>query len=125
MNKDNTELQRITKVLDELKNNEIGKSVNFCNRKRIINPFELVMSLITALGDQSVYTVTDLHRYFVKLTKTDVQNKPFYNQLSKPEGKNEPTYWATNLDREQFSANAVIKVYKLRWQIELLFKEWK
>ena len=85
MNKDNTELQRITKVLGELKINEIGKKVNFCNRKRIIKPFELVMSLITALGDKSVDTVTDLHRYFVKLTETDVQYKPFHNQLSKPE----------------------------------------
>ncbi len=28
------------------------------------------MSLITALGDKSVDTVTDLHRYFVKLTET-------------------------------------------------------
>ncbi len=85
MNKDNTELLQITKVLNELKINEIGKNVNFCNRKRIIKPFELVMSLITALGDKSVNTVTDLHRYFVKLTETDVQYKPFHNQLSKPE----------------------------------------
>ena len=312
MSKDNTELQRITKVLNELKINEKGKEVNFCSRKRIIKPFELVMSLITALGDKSVDTVTDLHRYFVNLTETDVQYKPFHNQLSKPEfvelikeligeavhdwqqqvlgtdvelsafkgiilqdgssfavhdslqdifkgrftkispaavevhvswdvlqgypeqisispdsqaeydflpeaetlvnnlfladrgyfklsyldeidqaggsyvvrakttvnpivvagfnkngkplkrfqgikqkavkkyirrsgivdmdvkgktsyrliaswpkGKDEPTYWATNLDREQFSAEAVIKLYQLRWQIELLFKEWK
>ena len=43
------------------------------------------MSLITALGDKSVDTVTYLHRYFVKLTETDVQYKPFHNQLSKPE----------------------------------------
>jgi hypothetical protein len=85
MNKDNTELQQITKVLSEFKINEIGKRVNFCNRKRIIKPFELVMSLITALGDKSVDTVTDLHRYFVKLTETDVQYKPFHNQLSKPQ----------------------------------------
>ena len=82
---DNTELQQITKVLDELKINDIGKNVNFCNRKRIIKPFELVISLITALGDKSINTVSDLHRYFVKLTETDVQYKPFHNQLSKPE----------------------------------------
>ena len=82
---DNTELQQITKVLGELKINEIGKNVNFCNRKRVIKPFELLMSLITALGDKSVDTIADLHRYFVKLTETDVQYKPFHNQLSKPE----------------------------------------
>lgn len=41
--------------------------------------------LITALGDKSVDALTDLHRYFVKLTETDVQYKPFHNQLSEPE----------------------------------------
>ena len=85
MNKHNTELNKITKVLNDFNINEIGKTSRFCSRKRIIKPFELVMSLITALGDKSVSTVTDLHRYFVKLTETDVQYKPFHNQLSKPE----------------------------------------
>ena len=85
MNKHNTELNKITKVLNDFNINEIGKKIRFCSRKRIIKPFELVMSLITALGDKSVNTVTDLHRYFVKLTETDVQYKPFHNQLSKPE----------------------------------------
>ncbi|TYK64866.1 IS4 family transposase [Colwellia echini] len=85
MNKHNTELNKITKVLNDYNINEIGKEIRFCSRKRIIKPFELVMSLITALGDKSVSTVTDLHRYFVKLTETDVQYKPFHNQLSKPE----------------------------------------
>ena len=85
MNIDNTELRQITEVLDELKINKIGKKVNFCNRKRIIKPFELVMSLLTALGDKPVDAITDLHRYFVELTGTDVQYKPFHNQLSKPE----------------------------------------
>lgn len=85
MNKYNTELNKITKVLNDFNINEIGKTSRFCSRKRIIKPFELVMSLITALGDKSINTVTDLHRYFVKLTETDVQYKPFHNQLSKPE----------------------------------------
>ena len=85
MNKHNTELNKITKVLNDFNINEIGKTSRFCSRKRIIKPFELVMSLITALGDKSVSTVTDLHRYFVRLTETDVQYKPFHNQLSKPE----------------------------------------
>lgn len=85
MKEHNTELNKITKVLNDFNINEIGKKIRFCSRKRIIKPFELVMSLITALGDKSVDTVTDLHRYFVKLTETDVQYKPFHNQLSKPE----------------------------------------
>jgi hypothetical protein len=32
---------------------------------------------------------------------------------------------ATNLDRTAFSAGAVQSLYRLRWQVELLFKEWK
>ena len=61
MNKDNTELQRITKALGELKINKIGKSSHFCSSKRIIKQFELVISLI-----KSVDAVTDVHRYFVQ-----------------------------------------------------------
>jgi hypothetical protein len=34
-------------------------------------------------------------------------------------------YLATNLDRATFPAAAVGQLYRLRWQIELLFKEWK
>lgn len=35
------------------------------------------------------------------------------------------TYLHTNLDRGEFSAHEVGLLYRLRWQIELLFKEWK
>jgi hypothetical protein len=34
-------------------------------------------------------------------------------------------YLHTNLPRATFSASEVSMVYKLRWQVELLFKEWK
>lgn len=33
--------------------------------------------------------------------------------------------WLTNLPREKFSCDDVMKLYRLRWQVELLFKEWK
>ena len=85
MQKQNTELRQLTEVLSEFKINEIGKTSKFCARERLIKPFQLVMSLITALGDKSVDTLSDLHRYFVNLTETDVRYKPFHNQLSKPE----------------------------------------
>ena len=39
------------------------------------------------------------------------------------EGK--PRYLVTNLNRAQFSTEQVADAYRLRWQIELLFKEWK
>ncbi|WP_425557308.1 transposase [Ferrimonas pelagia] len=33
--------------------------------------------------------------------------------------------WLTNLPRDQYPASDVMQLYRLRWQIELLFKEWK
>lgn len=36
-----------------------------------------------------------------------------------------PRYLVTNLPREQFSHEHVCDAYRLRWQIELMFKEWK
>lgn len=36
-----------------------------------------------------------------------------------------PRYLVTSLDRKSFSVMQVIDGYRLRWQIELLFKEWK
>ena len=35
------------------------------------------------------------------------------------------TRFATNLNRRQFSAALVTRLYRFRWQIELCFKEWK
>jgi hypothetical protein len=35
------------------------------------------------------------------------------------------TYLHTNLDRRTFTSDDVGTLYRLRWQIELLFKEWK
>jgi hypothetical protein len=34
-------------------------------------------------------------------------------------------YLATNLPPERYSVYEVAKAYRLRWQVELLFKEWK
>jgi hypothetical protein len=31
----------------------------------------------------------------------------------------------TNLDRERFPPDVLMQLYRLRWQVELLFKEWK
>ena len=40
-----------------------------------------------------------------------------------PRGK--PRYLLTNLDREHFTPQHISDGYRLRWQVELLFKEWK
>lgn len=41
------------------------------------------------------------------------------------EKEKRPRYLATNLPREAFSGEQVCDAYRLRWQIELMFKEWK
>lgn len=38
---------------------------------------------------------------------------------------NEPCIIATNLAREHYTADTILRLYRLRWQIELLFKEYK
>ena len=35
------------------------------------------------------------------------------------------TWLVTNLPRERYTAQAVGQLYRLRWQVELMFKEWK
>ena len=40
-------------------------------------------------------------------------------------GDNIPRYLVTNLDSEVFGPEDISDGYRLRWQIELLFKEWK
>lgn len=39
--------------------------------------------------------------------------------------KKEYRYLVTNLARERYSVGQITQAYRLRWQIELLFKEWK
>ena len=39
--------------------------------------------------------------------------------------KRQYRFLLTNLPRSRYTAKAVEQVYRLRWQIELLFKEWK
>jgi len=42
------------------------------------------------------------------------------------DGKRQDYHWyTTSLDPEVFSPEEVSEIYRLRWQIELLFKEWK
>jgi hypothetical protein len=36
-----------------------------------------------------------------------------------------PRYLITNLDASSFTAEHISDAYRLRWQVELLFKEWK
>ncbi len=39
--------------------------------------------------------------------------------------KKEYVYLITNLSRQEYTAEQIREIYRLRWQIELVFKEWK
>ena len=41
------------------------------------------------------------------------------------ETEERPRYLVTNLPRADFSLEQVCDAYRLRWQVELMFKEWK
>lgn len=56
-----------------------------------------------------------------------IKRKPFCCRLVVHTRPNDstPRYLVTNLERDQFSVSHISDAYRLRWQIELLFKEWK
>jgi len=64
----------------------------------------------------------------VRFTGKDLDDKQFECRLVvHPNLRSDetPRYLVTNLDAEDFSPEHISDGYRLRWQIELLFKEWK
>ena len=76
--------KKLKLILSETKLNQLGKITGFTKRERNITAFQLVSSLICALGDRQTDYLSDILRVFNQLTKQTVQYKPFYNQLAKP-----------------------------------------
>ncbi len=65
--------------------NALGKAVRLCLRRRAVTPFRLAMGLIEVFADAKVETIADIQRAFNALCGTNVQYKPFHNQLAKNE----------------------------------------
>ncbi len=63
--------------------NELGKLSRFCRREREITPFRLALSLIESLAEGSQKCIADVQRAFNALCGTEIQYKPFHNQLAK------------------------------------------
>ncbi len=63
--------------------NALGKAVGFCKRKRDITPYRLCLGLVEVFAAGKVETIADIHRAFNARCHTDVQYKPFHNQLAK------------------------------------------
>jgi len=82
--------KQATKLADQLKHvfseqalNERGKDVGFCKRERSITPYRLCLGLVEVMGMSKIESIADIHRSFNALCDTDVQYKPFHNQLAK------------------------------------------
>ena len=58
-----------------------------------------------------------------KIQLQSFECRPFIDTLKS--STKEFQYLATNLPPERYSVYEVAKAYRLRWQVELLFKEWK
>ncbi len=75
--------KQFKKIFAEDGLNELGTAVRFCLRKRAVTPFRLAMGLIEVFADSKVDSIADILRAFNALCKTNVQYKPFHNQLVK------------------------------------------
>lgn len=83
--KSNILSKKLKAVLSEKKLNKLGLQIGFAKRLRNIVPFQLVVSVIAALGEKETRHFSEIHRYFNQLTSKNVRYKPFHNQLAKPE----------------------------------------
>lgn len=77
--------KKLKVVLSKKKLNKLGKKIGFSQQLRQIVPFQLIVSMVTALGDKGTRYFSEIHRYFNQLTKKNIRYKPFHNQLTKPE----------------------------------------
>lgn len=75
--------QQLTRIFKGDKLNHMARQCKFMQRERKVEPFKLLLSIISALGSGRVETLADLQRSYNFLTEENVAYKPFHNQLSK------------------------------------------
>ncbi len=78
-----TVTRQFKRTFGEATLNELGKLSRMCRRKREVTPFRLALSLIESLSAGSHKCIADIQRGFNALCGTEVQYKPFHNQLAK------------------------------------------
>ena len=78
-----TWVRRFKQVLRSETVNALGRDVRFCRRERVITPFRLAMSLLSACATMRVESLADVQRCFNALFGPAVAYKPFHNQLAK------------------------------------------
>ena len=78
-----TVTMQFKRTFNEATLNEMGKAARLCQRERAVTPWRLMMSLVEALSSTTVDSIADIQRTFNALCATQVQYKPFHNQLVK------------------------------------------
>jgi len=81
--KANTITRQFKRTFGQETLNELGRISRFCRRERTVTPFRLALSLIETFATGSARCIADIQRGFNALCETDVQYKPFHNQLAK------------------------------------------
>ena len=76
--------QQLQAVIGEETHDKLGRETRYCEKKRLMTPLRMVLTVITCLGGRRVQFLADLHRQFNALFGTDVAYKPFHNRLAKP-----------------------------------------
>lgn len=105
--------------LARLARNMKKKNLSYVDKKVIIgtkNPVEV--RIILALAPQEVKQE--------RIRKANKQNKSYGHQTSQ-EFKQYAAFniYITNVEEDLLSADQIMKLYRVRWQIELVFKSWK
>jgi len=78
-----TVVNRFKRTFGEETLNGLGKLSRFCRRERTVTPHRLALSLIEMFASGPVKYIADLQRGFNALCASNVQYKPFHNQLAK------------------------------------------
>ncbi len=102
--KANTATREFKRMFGKATLNELGRICRFCRRERGVTPFRLALSLTVQRYRRTLAVPPRVHPNLRGST---------------------PRYLATNLDAETLTPEHISGGYRLRWQVELLFKEWK
>lgn len=76
--------KQLEDALDRRRLNDLGRSIGFTRRLRVITPFRLIVALITTLACFKVESIADLLRGFNYQNGTSTAYKAFYNRLARP-----------------------------------------
>lgn len=125
-------LDRMFFTKEYLANIELSNGHYIVRSKGIINPTIINATradgrIIKSWQGQSLKNVRENIRRYELIDLTVCWGKTLEARIiaSWDHKNNRVRYLVSNLPKESFTAQQVVEAYRLRWQIELMFKEWK